>query len=52
MSVESLDFESLKDEERGLLSDTDFNILSLFEGVINSSPVPNIDEKWKRFSRI
>jgi len=49
MSVEPLDFESLKDEERGLLSDADLHILNCFESAINSSPEPNVDEKAKRF---
>jgi hypothetical protein len=49
MSTELLDFKSLKDEERGLLSDLDFHILILFELAINSSPEPNVNEKAKRF---
>ena len=49
MSIEPLDFGSLKDEERGLLSDADFYINTLFESVVNSSPEPNVDEKAKRF---
>ncbi|KAH8656690.1 hypothetical protein BGZ60DRAFT_384614 [Tricladium varicosporioides] len=50
MSVEPLDFESLKDEERGLLNDTDLHILTLFESAISSSPEFNVDEKAKRFA--
>lgn len=49
MSIEALDFDSLKDEERGLLSDADFHILTIFESAINSSPESNVDEKAKRF---
>jgi hypothetical protein len=49
MSVELLDFESLKDEERDLLSDANLQILTFFESAISSSPKPSVDEKAKRF---
>jgi hypothetical protein len=49
MSFEPLDFEPLKDEDRGLLSDTDFHILTLFESVINSSEEPGVEETLNHF---
>lgn len=52
MSIEPLDFGSVKDEERDLLSDADFYINTLFESALNSTPEPNVDEKAKRFSLI
>jgi hypothetical protein len=49
MSVEQLSFEPLKDEERGLLSDTDFHILTLFESAISSSEEPRVEAKANHF---
>jgi len=49
MSVELLDFESLKDEERGLLGRSDLHILTFFESAIYSLPEPNVYEKAKHF---
>jgi hypothetical protein len=48
-SVESLHFESLKDEKRGMLSDADFHVHITFDPTINSSPEPNVDETAKHF---
>lgn len=49
MSIEPLNFESIKSEERGWLDDTQVDILTIFETAINSSPNPDIDGKAKRF---
>lgn len=49
MSNQPLNFESLKDEERGLLSETDFLILTKFELAFCSSPESNVAEKAIRF---
>lgn len=47
MVAEPLDLEPIKDEERGLLSDPEFQILTMFESAIESSP--SLDEKAKHF---
>ncbi|CAH0054932.1 unnamed protein product [Clonostachys solani] len=49
MSNERLDFESLKDEARGLLNEVDLLILTKFETAISSSLEPNVEEKAIRF---
>lgn len=50
MSTEPLNFEVIKDDERSVLSsDTQIDILELFENALNSSSEPNIDEKAHRF---
>ncbi|KAI1074278.1 hypothetical protein F5B20DRAFT_574191 [Whalleya microplaca] len=49
MSAEPLDFEPLKDEERGLFCDADLEILSFFESAVASSSPDTVDEAANHF---